>query len=107
MMSEVVERWVKRQDEWPDLLLIDGGETHLNTIRKVLESNEVLGEFELAAIAKREETLFRLEKEPIILDRKGRVLVHSRDEAHRFVIHFIENKEIVIKSRTHCKMYLD
>jgi len=85
MMSEVVERWVKKQDEWPDLLLIDGGETHLNTISKVLENNEILGEFELAAIAKREEKLFRLEKEPIILDRRGRVLVHSRDEAHRFV----------------------
>jgi len=28
-MSEVVERWLKRQDEWPDLLLLDGGKTHL------------------------------------------------------------------------------
>jgi excinuclease ABC subunit C len=85
MMGEVVERWIKRQDEWPDLLLIDGGETHLSTIKNILENNDVLDKFELAAIAKREETLFRLEKEPLILDRKGRVLVHSRDEAHRFV----------------------
>ena len=85
MMSEVVERWLKRQDEWPDLLLLDGGETHLNTIYKVLKENNLEQEINLAAIAKREETLFRLEKEPIILDRKGRVLVHARDEAHRFV----------------------
>ena len=28
MMAEVVTRWVKRQEEWPDLLLLDGGETH-------------------------------------------------------------------------------
>ena len=27
MMREVVERWLKRQDEWPDMVLIDGGET--------------------------------------------------------------------------------
>ena len=85
MMSEVIERWLKRQDEWPDLLLLDGGETHLNTIYKVLKENNLEQEINLAAIAKREETLFRLEKEPIILDRKGRVLVHARDEAHRFV----------------------
>jgi excinuclease ABC subunit C len=85
MMSEVVERWLKRQDEWPDLLLLDGGETHLNTIYEVLKDNDLHDQINLAAIAKREETLFRLEKEPIILDRKGRVLVHARDEAHRFV----------------------
>ena len=28
MMSEVVERWSKRQEEWPNLLLLDGGKTH-------------------------------------------------------------------------------
>ena len=26
MMREVVERWIKRVEDWPDLLLIDGGE---------------------------------------------------------------------------------
>ena len=36
-------------------------------------------------MAKREETLHRLEQEPLILDRMGRVIVHARDEAHRFV----------------------
>ena len=28
MMREVVERWIKRVEDWPDLLLIDGGQTH-------------------------------------------------------------------------------
>jgi excinuclease ABC subunit C len=85
MMKEVVERWLKRQDTWPDLLLIDGGETHLSTITALLKEHDVLGKFELAALAKREETIHRNGHEPIILDRKGRVLVHARDEAHRFV----------------------
>ena len=85
MMREVVERWLKRQDSWPDLLLIDGGETHLSTITALLKEHDVLGKFELAALAKREETIHRNGHEPIILDRKGRVLVHARDEAHRFV----------------------
>ena len=86
MMSEVVERWLKRQDTWPDLLLIDGGETHLSTITRLLKEHDVLDKFALAALAKREETIFRNGHEPIILDRKGRVMVHARDEAHRFAI---------------------
>ena len=42
MMSEVILRWMKRQDEWPDLLLLDGGKTHLTTIVKVLENNSTI-----------------------------------------------------------------
>ena len=85
MMREVVERWLKRQEEWPDLLLLDGGETHLKTIRSMLEEQGVATRFQLAALAKREETLYRDQQEPIVLDRRGRVFVHARDEAHRFV----------------------
>ena len=85
MMREVVQRWLKRQEEWPDLVLLDGGETHLSTISKLLEEQGVTGKFELAALAKREETVFRNGQSPIVLDRKGRVMVHARDEAHRFV----------------------
>ena len=39
MMREVVERWIKRVEDWPDLLLIDGGETHLSIIAKLLEKH--------------------------------------------------------------------
>jgi len=85
MMKEVVVRWAKRQEEWPDLLLIDGGETHLSTIEKALEEHGWAGRFPLAALAKREETIHRRHHEPLVLDRQGRVLVHARDEAHRFV----------------------
>ena len=85
MMKEVVVRWAKRQEEWPDLLLIDGGETHLSTIQQALEEHGWADRFPLAALAKREETIFRNGMEPLVLDRSGRVLVHARDEAHRFV----------------------
>ena len=85
MMKEVVLRWAKRQEEWPDLLLIDGGETHLSTILQALEEHGWSGRFDVAALAKREETIFRADTEPLVLDRSGRVLVHARDEAHRFV----------------------
>ena len=85
MMSEVVERWLKRQKEWPDLLLLDGGETHLKVITKMLEKYGLNGRFPVAALAKKEETLHMLDREPIVLKRSGRLLVHARDEAHRFV----------------------
>ena len=88
MMAEVVERWLKRQDEWPDLLLLDGGKTHLDTINNLLGRHNLEGVFPVAALAKKEETIFRKGKKPIKIDREGRVLIHSRDEAHRFVNKF-------------------
>ena len=43
---------------------------------------------ELASLAKREETIHREGHDDIVLDRRGRLLVHARDEAHRFVNKF-------------------
>mgnify|MGYP001375190135 FL=1 len=88
MMREVVERWMKRQTEWPDLLLLDGGKTHLDMMTKMIDDSQFSGKFAVAALAKREETIYRVDKEPLILDRRGRVLIHARDEAHRFVNSF-------------------
>ncbi len=88
MMREVVERWLKRQEEWPDLLLIDGGDTHLAIIADLLESHGIRGRFQLAALSKREETIHREDYPDLVLDRRGRVMVHARDEAHRFVNKF-------------------
>ena len=88
MMREVVERWMKRQTEWPDLLLLDGGMTHLDMITKMIDKSQFSGKFAVAALAKREETIYRVDRDPLILDRRGRVLIHARDEAHRFVNSF-------------------
>ena len=85
MMQEVVERWLKNQKEWPDLLLLDGGETHLKHVHAMLTSHGLGDRFSIAALAKKEETLWRPEVDSVKLDRKSRVLVYARDEAHRFV----------------------
>jgi len=92
MMSEVVERWMKRVEEWPDLLLIDGGKTHLTIIAKLLDKHGIGDKMQLASLAKREETIHREGHDDIVLDRRGRVLVHARDEAHRFVNKFHRKK---------------
>ena len=88
MMREVVERWMKRQTEWPDLLLLDGGQTHLDMISKMVDESKFANKFAIAALAKREETIYRIGKQPLVIDRRGRVLIHARDEAHRFVNSF-------------------
>lgn len=88
MMREVVERWMERQTEWPDLLLLDGGQTHLDMVTKMIDNSKFAEKFSIAALAKREETIYRIGKEPLVLDRRGRVLIHARDEAHRFVNSF-------------------
>ena len=85
MMIEVVERWLKRQEEWPDLLLLDGGETHLKHVMDMLAVHGLSDRFPVAALAKKEETLWRPKVDSVLLDRRSRVLVHARDEAHRFV----------------------
>ena len=88
MMIEVVGRWIKNQEKWPDLLLIDGGKTHLDYIFDLLKENELDEEILIGALAKKEETLYRVNKEPIVLDKRGRALIYARDEAHRFVNQF-------------------
>ena len=88
MMRHVVERWLKRQEEWPDLLLIDGGIAHLNEIHALLSELNLVDQVPLAALAKREETIHRIGQDDLVLDRNGRALVFARDEAHRFVNNF-------------------
>lgn len=88
MMLEVLERWLKKQKSWPDLLLIDGGETHLKFVYELLKEHELEETILIAALAKKEEILFRINSEPVILDKRGRVLIFARDEAHRFVNKF-------------------
>ena len=88
MMRHVVERWLKRQEEWPDLLLIDGGIAHLNEIHALLLELNLVDQVPLAALAKREETIHRIGLDDLVLDRNGRALVFARDEAHRFVNNF-------------------
>lgn len=98
MMLEVINRWTKHQKDWPDLLLIDGGETHLNFVNNLLSQKGLNEKIMIAALAKKEEILFRLDKKPIILDKRGRLLIFARDEAHRFVNQYhrkIRSKKIL------------
>lgn len=95
-MREVVGRRYQRQKAegkaFPSFVLVDGGIGQLHAAAEALEEIGAAAQ-PLAAIAKREETLyvFGQEDEPIRLDRFHPIL-HAiqqiRDEAHRFAITF-------------------
>ena len=95
-MREVVTRRYKRLQEenktMPSLILIDGGLGQLHAAAEALNALEIINQ-PLAAIAKREETLYVYgqERDPIALDHHSPVLhliQMVRDEAHRFAVTF-------------------
>ncbi|RAH05427.1 MAG: hypothetical protein CL999_004515, partial [Methanobacteriota archaeon] len=85
MMSEVVQRWVMKLEDYPDLVILDGGKTHLTTIVGMLEDLGHGDKFPVIALAKKEETVYTTDGRELLMDRRGRMIIHARDEAHRFV----------------------
>jgi len=112
MMREVLERRFKRlltqgpepdkpteasddtPQQWPDLVIIDGGRGQLNAAQAVFDELG-LTQVSLMAVAKGpdrdagRETLFMAGREPLKLEPRDPVLYfiqRLRDEAHRFVI---------------------
>ncbi len=113
MMREVLYRRFKRalveegqnigSDNWPDLILIDGGAGQLNACRQVLEDLGIIDDITLVAIAKGEdrnagqEKFFMMNRKAFQLPIDDPVLHYLqrlRDEAHRFAIgtHRIKRK---------------
>ncbi len=114
MMREVLERRFKRllseapvggipaiftknddtAPQWPDLVIIDGGQGQLNAVRETFAELK-LADISLIAVAKGpdrdagRETLFMPDRKPLKLEPRDPVLYfiqRMRDEAHRFVI---------------------
>lgn len=90
-MREVVSRRFRRLDQegenFPDILLIDGGKGQLGAAMEALKSIEVKLPL-VISLAKREEEIFLPgESEPKVLSRHSyalRLLQSVRDESHRF-----------------------
>ena len=90
MMREVIYRRFVRQNDLPDLLVIDGGKGQLKACQEVLDKLKL--KLSCVAIAKSFEHLFIKDREaPIILPGKSSALQlveRVRDEAHRFAINY-------------------
>jgi excinuclease ABC, C subunit len=96
-MKEVVNRRYSRMleenpDDLPQLVVIDGGEGQLEFARQALAELNLLDKLMVVGLAKRMELVIRIDDPyPLFLDRNShalKVLMHIRDEAHRFGITF-------------------
>ena len=90
MMQEVISRRL-RHPEWPypDLMVIDGGKPQLSAALKALEGDKI----QVAALAKKNnELFFPGSSQPLLLknlpQEVSNLLLHIRDEAHRFAISY-------------------
>jgi len=82
----------KPGQNFPSLILVDGGLGQLHAAVQALEGIEITNQ-PLAAIAKKEEVIYVAgqENEPVVLDRHSPVLhlvQMIRDESHRFAVTF-------------------
>ena len=93
-MKQALTRRYKKQP-LPDILLIDGGKGQLNMAKEVLTELGILADTLLIGVAKGEgrkaglEVLHFIEHEPLDLPMDSKALhliMHIRDEAHRFAI---------------------
>ncbi|MDD2486887.1 MAG: excinuclease ABC subunit UvrC [Candidatus Gracilibacteria bacterium] len=87
---------VLKENNWPSLIIIDGGKGQLSSAIEAIEteirSDPTIGFPNLCSIAKREEEIFIPQKSEPIIFEKGTpelmLLQKIRDEAHRFAISF-------------------
>jgi len=110
-MKEVLNRRYTRLmeegDELPQLVVVDGGKGQVSAAYEVLNELGLLERIKLIGLAKRmEEVIVPGDPYPLFLDRNSttlRVLMHIRDEAHRFGITHHRNR----RSANQTKSVLD
>lgn len=99
-MKEVVNRRYSRLlaegQELPQLIVIDGGRGQVNAAYEALNELGLIGKMTLIGLAKRlEEVIVPGDPYPHFIDRNStslKVLMHIRDEAHRFGITHHRNR---------------
>jgi len=99
-MEEIVFRRYKRlleeNEALPDLIVIDGGKGQLGVALKSLENLGLRGKIPIISLAERlEEIFYPGDSYPLYLDKRSetmKVIIHLRDEAHRFGLTFHRNQ---------------
>jgi excinuclease ABC subunit C len=83
---------IEESDDFPDLVMIDGGKGQLSSVVAVLKEMNLLESIEVISLAKQQEEIFLPgESEPLPTDAEQpgvQLLRRVRDEAHRFAITF-------------------
>ncbi len=83
-------------NDWPDLIVIDGGKGQLSAVRKALDQMNLEEDINLISLAKKKEEVFIPYTKKALdtdLNQPGMLLLRRlRDEAHRFAVSFHRQK---------------
>ncbi|AIE75162.1 MULTISPECIES: excinuclease ABC subunit UvrC [unclassified Synechocystis] len=95
-------RGKNNQQDWPDLIMIDGGKGQLSAVVKVLTEMDLLDKLTVVSLAKQREEIFlpgESQPLPTYPEQPGvQLLRRLRDEAHRFAVGF-HRQQRMSKSR--------
>lgn len=103
-LQEVIKRRFSREEESPDLVMIDGGKGQLSSVCEVLEEMNLLSKINVISLAKKREEIFlpnQSESLPTNSEQIGvQLLRRLRDEAHRFAITFHRQQRLKASRRS-------
>ena len=96
-LQEIVSRRYKNRQNFPDIILIDGGKGQLSAIEKLFVKSDSEKIPHICSLAKKEETIFAKNipngKKLDIKTTAGRTLIALRDYAHHFAVSYHKKLE--------------
>ena len=94
----------KELDDFPDLVMIDGGKGQLSSVVKVLQQMDLLDKVKVVSLAKKREEIFLPgESKPLDTDSEQpgvQLLRRVRDESHRFAVSFHRQQRLKSSRRS-------
>ena len=100
----MVKRRFSRNEEYPDLVMIDGGKGQLSSVCEILEEMNLMNKIKICSLAKKREEIFLpYQSEPLLThpEQAGvQLLRRIRDEAHRFAITFHRQQRLKASHRS-------
>jgi excinuclease ABC subunit C len=91
-LQEVIKRRFSHREDYPDLVMIDGGKGQLSSVCETLQELNLLSKINVLSLAKKREEIFLPNQSqclPTNSEQAGvQLLRRIRDEAHRFAITF-------------------
>ncbi|WP_313926634.1 excinuclease ABC subunit UvrC [Anabaena sp. FACHB-1237] len=92
-------------NDWPDLVMIDGGKGQLSSVINILSEMGLLADLKVVSLAKKREEIFLPgESQPLETDPEQpgvQLLRRLRDEAHRFAVTFHRQQRSEKFTRSH------
>jgi len=91
-LQEVIKRRFSHTEDYPDLVMIDGGKGQLSSVCEVLTEMNLMEKIKVISLAKKREEIFLPNQSfPLNTDKEQsgvQLLRRLRDEAHRFAVTF-------------------